>query len=100
MPGRIGRLRQSRTLRQFADEVAAALPATEAGARVAGDLDRQVSTVAVAGVCRSAYVSISRCVIRGAMRMSPAAIVCTAAMIHSGGVSFSRNHEAPSLSAA
>src|SRR4051812_46220924 len=47
--GRIGILRQPRTLRDFADEVAAALPRTAAGARVSGDLDRVVSVVAVAG---------------------------------------------------
>jgi dinuclear metal center YbgI/SA1388 family protein len=47
--GRIGRLRQPRTLREFADEVAAALPSTAVGPRVSGDLDRDVAVVAVAG---------------------------------------------------
>jgi dinuclear metal center YbgI/SA1388 family protein len=47
--GRIGRLRQPRTVREFADEVAAALPRTAVGARVSGDLDRVVSVVALAG---------------------------------------------------
>jgi len=47
--GRIGSLAQPMTLKQFADSVAAALPATAVGARVAGDLDKQVRTVAVAG---------------------------------------------------
>ena len=46
--GRIGRLDAPRTLRDFAAQVAAALPATTVGARVSGDLDRQVETVAVA----------------------------------------------------
>ncbi|MFY9915417.1 MAG: Nif3-like dinuclear metal center hexameric protein [Nocardioidaceae bacterium] len=47
--GRIGRLDAPRTLRAFAAQVAAALPATTVGARVSGDLDRQVETVAVLG---------------------------------------------------
>jgi dinuclear metal center YbgI/SA1388 family protein len=47
--GRIGILRQPRTLREFADEVASALPRTAVGPRVSGDLDRTVSIVAVAG---------------------------------------------------
>jgi dinuclear metal center YbgI/SA1388 family protein len=47
--GRVGVLRQPRTLREFADEVAVALPRTAVGPRVAGDLDRTVSVVAVAG---------------------------------------------------
>lgn len=47
--GRIGRLAAAVPLRNFADRVAAALPATAVGARVSGDLDRQVETVAVLG---------------------------------------------------
>jgi dinuclear metal center YbgI/SA1388 family protein len=47
--GRVGRLRQPRTLREFADEVATALPRTAVGPRVSGDLDRTVSVVALAG---------------------------------------------------
>jgi dinuclear metal center YbgI/SA1388 family protein len=47
--GRIGTLRRPTTLRAFADLVAGALPATAVGARVSGDLDREVSLVAVAG---------------------------------------------------
>jgi putative NIF3 family GTP cyclohydrolase 1 type 2 len=47
--GRIGVLRQPRTLGEFADEVASALPRTAVGPRVSGDLDRTVSTVVVAG---------------------------------------------------
>lgn len=47
--GRVGVLRQPVTLREFADEVAAALPATSVGARVSGDLDREITVVAVAG---------------------------------------------------
>jgi dinuclear metal center YbgI/SA1388 family protein len=47
--GRLGLLRQPRTLRDFADDVAHALPRTAIGPRVAGDLDRIVTVVAVAG---------------------------------------------------
>lgn len=47
--GRVGRLPTATTLREFADRVAAALPATEGGVRVAGDPGRAVRTVAVCG---------------------------------------------------
>jgi dinuclear metal center YbgI/SA1388 family protein len=45
--GRIGRLAEPTTLAGFADRVAAALPATAHGVRVAGDPQRPVSTVVV-----------------------------------------------------
>jgi dinuclear metal center YbgI/SA1388 family protein len=45
--GRIGRLPAPTTLRGFTEQVAAALPATVQGVRVAGDPDRPVETVAV-----------------------------------------------------
>ena len=47
--GRIGTLDQPESLRAFADRVAAALPATEQGVRVAGDPDQPIHTVAVLG---------------------------------------------------
>ncbi|WP_246131083.1 Nif3-like dinuclear metal center hexameric protein [Cellulomonas aerilata] len=47
--GRVGRLPTSSTLREFAERVARALPATEQGVRVAGDLDAPVERVAVVG---------------------------------------------------
>jgi dinuclear metal center YbgI/SA1388 family protein len=47
--GRLGTLREPMPLREFAARVVAALPPTAVGARVSGDLDREVSTVAVAG---------------------------------------------------
>lgn len=47
--GRIGRLPEAETLREFAERVAAALPATAGGVRVAGDPARPVRTVAVCG---------------------------------------------------
>lgn len=47
--GRVGRLEQPVTLRDFATQVASGLPSTAVGARVSGDLDREVRTVAVLG---------------------------------------------------
>lgn len=47
--GRVGRWPVGGTLRELAHQVAAALPATPHGVRVAGDLDRRVHTVAVCG---------------------------------------------------
>ncbi|WP_308250691.1 Nif3-like dinuclear metal center hexameric protein, partial [Nonomuraea rhizosphaerae] len=47
--GRIGDLPSATTLGEFAERAAAGLPATSWGIRVAGDLSRQVSRVAVRG---------------------------------------------------
>lgn len=47
--GRVGDLAEPVSLRDFADTVVATLPANAIGARVAGDLDRQVRRVALAG---------------------------------------------------
>ncbi|MGH3498310.1 MAG: YqfO family protein [Nocardioidaceae bacterium] len=47
--GRIGRLAQRLSLADFASRVVTALPATSSVARVAGDPDGQVATVAVCG---------------------------------------------------
>ena len=47
--GRVGTLRRPSTLRALAEHVAATLPATVQGIRVAGDLDAEVTTVAVLG---------------------------------------------------
>ncbi|MGW8565211.1 Nif3-like dinuclear metal center hexameric protein [Isoptericola sp. NPDC055881] len=47
--GRVGRLAEPTTLRAFAEHVAAVLPATAQGVRVAGDLEAQVATAAVVG---------------------------------------------------
>lgn len=47
--GRVGRLAATVSLREFAERVAAALPATAGGVRVAGDPRRPVRTVAVCG---------------------------------------------------
>ena len=47
--GRVGRLPEPISLRNFIEEVARTLPATVAGVRAAGDPDRLLSTVAVCG---------------------------------------------------
>jgi dinuclear metal center YbgI/SA1388 family protein len=47
--GRVGVLAEAMSLQAFADHVVASLPTTTVGARVSGDLDRQVLTVAVLG---------------------------------------------------
>jgi putative NIF3 family GTP cyclohydrolase 1 type 2 len=47
--GRVGELDRPVTLREFAERVAAALPGTPGGVRVAGDPERIVRTVAVCG---------------------------------------------------
>ncbi|CAA9267767.1 MAG: GTP cyclohydrolase 1 type 2 homolog YbgI [uncultured Blastococcus sp.] len=47
--GRVGQLERPMTLREFAERVAAALPATVGGVRIAGDPARSVATVAVCG---------------------------------------------------
>ncbi len=45
--GRVGRLERPMTLRDFADQVSRALPATAHGVRVSGDPDRMVERIAV-----------------------------------------------------
>jgi dinuclear metal center YbgI/SA1388 family protein len=47
--GRVGRLADPTTLRGFADRVAAALPVTAGGVRIAGDPGRRIERVAVCG---------------------------------------------------
>lgn len=47
--GRIGRLGEELTLREFAERVAGVLPVTVGGVRAAGDPDRPMRTVAVCG---------------------------------------------------
>jgi dinuclear metal center YbgI/SA1388 family protein len=54
--GRVGELRVPTTLGAFAGRVAAALPPAPAGIRVAGDLARPVSRVAVCGGAGDTYL--------------------------------------------
>lgn len=58
--GRVGRLPSPMTLGDFAARVAAVLPETAQGIRVAGDLDAQVSTVAVLGGSGDSHLGAAR----------------------------------------
>ncbi|SIO89951.1 Nif3-like dinuclear metal center hexameric protein [Nocardiopsis sp. JB363] len=58
--GRIGELSAPLILRDFAEQVAQGLPATAAGIRVAGDLDRLISTVAVSGGAGDSLLGAAR----------------------------------------
>jgi hypothetical protein len=58
--GRVGRLPVPTTLREFAHQVAEALPSTAVGARVSGDLDRQVGTVALVGGAGDSWLDAAR----------------------------------------
>ncbi len=58
--GRVGDLAAPTTLREFAYVVAGALPATSHGVRIAGDLDAEVSTVAVVGGSGDAFLDAAR----------------------------------------
>jgi dinuclear metal center YbgI/SA1388 family protein len=55
--GRIGRLARPVPLREFAELVAARLPATAAGVRAAGDPSRAVRSVAVCGGAGDSYLA-------------------------------------------
>lgn len=54
--GRLGELPQEVTLEQFAEHVAAVLPATAHGVRVAGDPQRSIRTVALVGGAGDAFL--------------------------------------------
>ncbi|GAA1457890.1 Nif3-like dinuclear metal center hexameric protein [Nocardiopsis exhalans] len=58
--GRIGELEEPLVLRDFAERVARGLPATAGGIRVAGDLDRLISTVAVSGGAGDSLLGAAR----------------------------------------
>jgi dinuclear metal center YbgI/SA1388 family protein len=57
--GRIGELPEPEPFAAFLDRVAAALPATAAGIRGAGDPDRPIRTVAVSGGAGDAYLDVA-----------------------------------------
>jgi dinuclear metal center YbgI/SA1388 family protein len=56
-PGRIGRLENPMPLRELAAFVAERLPPTAAGIRVAGDPDRRISTMALAGGAGDSFLA-------------------------------------------
>ena len=58
--GRVGDLADGPTLREFALRVAAALPTTAHGVRVAGDLDATVRTAAVVGGAGDSFLDAAR----------------------------------------
>ena len=87
--GRIGRLRQPRSLRQFADEVAAALPSTAVGPRVSGNLDADVSVVAVAGGAGDFLL--------GEVRAAGADVYVTSDLRHHPASEFREHRDAPAL---
>lgn len=58
--GRVGELDEPMVLRDFAARVAQGLPATAGGVRVAGDLDRVVTTVAVSGGAGDSLLGAAR----------------------------------------
>ncbi|GAB3568857.1 Nif3-like dinuclear metal center hexameric protein [Spelaeicoccus albus] len=59
-PGRVGDLAREESLNQFAQRVAAALPATAGGVRVAGPPDGRVRRVAVCGGAGDGYFDLVR----------------------------------------
>jgi dinuclear metal center YbgI/SA1388 family protein len=60
--GRIGTLPDAEPLTMFRERVARALPATAHGVRVAGDLDRTITAVAVCGGAGDSYLDLVRAV--------------------------------------
>ena len=74
--GRVGRLASPVTLGEFARVVAAALPATAQGIRVAGDLEAPVATIAVLGGSGESLF--------GAVRGSGADVYVTSDLKHHG----------------
>ncbi|MFE9244532.1 Nif3-like dinuclear metal center hexameric protein [Nocardiopsis sp. NPDC006938] len=58
--GRVGELDEPMVLRDFAARVARGLPATAGGIRVAGDLDRLVTSVAVSGGAGDSLLGAAR----------------------------------------
>ena len=60
--GRVGRLAEPMTLEAFGAHVAAALPATAHGVRIAGELDGEVRTVAVCGGAGDSFLDAAAAV--------------------------------------
>ncbi|HEU5160663.1 MAG TPA: Nif3-like dinuclear metal center hexameric protein [Streptosporangiaceae bacterium] len=58
--GRVGSLSRPLSLREFAAQAVAGLPATAAGIRVAGDPDRMIRTVAVSGGAGDSLLAAAR----------------------------------------
>ncbi len=58
--GRIGALERPQSLHEFACQVARGLPATAGGVRIAGDPDREITTVAVCGGSGGSLIESAR----------------------------------------
>lgn len=86
--GRIGHLETPVSLRAFAERVAAALPATAHGVRVAGDADRMVSTVALCGGAGDFLLD--------RVRQTDADVYLTSDLRHHPASEF-REHDGPAL---
>lgn len=87
--GRVGSLAEPVTLRDFAEGVAAALPGTAQGVRVAGDLGAVVSTVAVLGGSGDSYLDAVRATgadvyVTADLRHHPASEARELARLHGG----------------
>ncbi|MDE3725220.1 Nif3-like dinuclear metal center hexameric protein [Nocardiopsis sp. N85] len=87
--GRIGGLDGPMTLRDFAAGVARGLPATAPGVRVAGDLDRIVTTVAVSGGAGDSLL--------GAVRAAGVDVFVTSDLRHHPASEFLEEPNAPAL---
>jgi dinuclear metal center YbgI/SA1388 family protein len=87
--GRIGGLEAPVSLQAFADHVAAVLPRTAVGARVSGDVDAQVSRVAVAGGAGDFLLD--------AVRDSGADVYVTSDLRHHPASEFREHPGAPAL---
>jgi len=86
--GRTGELEQRVSLRGFVDTVMETLPETAVGARVSGDLDRPVRTVALAGGAGDFLLD--------AARASGADVYLTSDLRHHPASEF-REHDGPAL---
>ncbi|GAB3436941.1 Nif3-like dinuclear metal center hexameric protein [Flindersiella endophytica] len=87
--GRIGTLSQPETLEAFRRRVAAALPPTAHGVRVAGDPARRISTVAVSGGAGDSYLT--------AVRQAGADAYLTADLRHHPSSELREHDDAPAL---
>jgi dinuclear metal center YbgI/SA1388 family protein len=87
--GRIGSLEVPRSLREYADDVVAALPKTSVGGRVSGDLERTVSRVAVAGGAGDFLLDDARA--------SGADVFVTSDLRHHPASEFREHQDAPAL---
>jgi dinuclear metal center YbgI/SA1388 family protein len=87
--GRVGDLGEPLPLREFANRVVAALPPTAVGARVSGDLDREVHRVALLGGAGDFLLD--------RIRESGADVYVTSDLRHHPASEFREHRDAPAL---